>query len=295
MTTAMLGMVATDASGVSTPPPAPVAGPSPTLAGWLDHWLDDVARTRPHSHADYAQKMRKHVVPRIGSVPLAQLKAAQVTALRADLAATSLQPASQRTVLAVLKVALHAAEQQGLLGCNPLDALPRTGAKRRDVLSRRDCQRLVSTARRDENIGALVLLALTTGARQGKLLPLTWDDVDWDRGTLALRRAVRRDLRGRPTVQVQEHDEHLHVSPGVLSALRRHQASQHQRPPTGARPRRGGGLVFASRTGTLLDRSHLLDRYYALLAEAKCPRVHFRDLRHACDHFLVPDGLAATA
>ncbi len=267
------------------------------MSGWLDSWLEEVARTRPHSHADYAQKMRKHVEPRLGSIQLAQLTAGQITGLRAQRAATALQPASQRTVLAVLKAALHAAEERGLLECSPMTplALPRTTAKRHGVLSRRDCQRLVSTARRDENIGVLVLLALTTGARQGKLLPLTWDDVNWETGTLALRRAVRRDLRGRPTVQLQDHDEQLAVSPGVLSALRRHQATQRERRLTGARPRREGSLVFASRTGTLLDRSPLLDRYYALLAQADCPRVHFRDLRHACDHIFESPGLTAIA
>ncbi|GAC1337957.1 MAG: hypothetical protein NVSMB29_03080 [Candidatus Dormibacteria bacterium] len=266
------------------------------MAEWLEAWLEDVASSRPHSHADYAQKMRKHVLPHLGRVPLDQLMPEHIASLRTCLGNTALQPASQRTVLAVFKAALHEAEEQGLLACSPMAplALPRTTAKHRGVLSRRDCQRLVSTARRDDDIGVLVLLALTTGARQGKLLPLTWDDVDWESGTLALSKAVRRDLHGRPTVEPQVNDEQLRVSPGVLTALRRHQARQRERRAAGQRARRETGLVFASRTGTLLDRSHLLDRYYALLAQAKCPRVHFRDLRHACDHaFEAP--LRATA
>lgn len=271
--------------------------PSPSVAEWLEEWLEDVARTRPHSHADYAQKMRKHVVPRLGTVPLDGLGPEHIASLSARLAETQLQPASQRTVLAVFKAALREAELRGLLRSSPMAplALPRTLAKRHGVLSRRDCQRLVATARRDEDIGVLVLIALTTGARQGKLLPLTWDDVHWESGTLALSKAVRRDLHGRPTVEPQDGDEQLPVSPGVLTALRRHQARQRDRRVAGGRSRRETGLVFASRSGTLLDRSHLLDRYYALLTQARCPRVHFRDLRHACDHVFGADGLRATA
>jgi integrase len=60
-----------------------------------------------------------------------------------------------------------------------------------------EAARIINEAWRDPDWGALVWLAVTTGARRGELCGLRWSSVDLDRAVLTLRTSVATDERGR--------------------------------------------------------------------------------------------------
>jgi integrase len=60
-----------------------------------------------------------------------------------------------------------------------------------------EAARIINEAWRDPDWGALVWLAVTTGARRGELCALRWSSVDLDRSVLTLRTSVAKDERGR--------------------------------------------------------------------------------------------------
>lgn len=47
-------------------------------------------------------------------------------------------------------------------------------------------------AAQDDDYGPVVALALLSGMRLGEVAELQWQDVDWDRNTISVRRSVQR-------------------------------------------------------------------------------------------------------
>jgi integrase len=55
---------------------------------------------------------------------------------------------------------------------------------------------------------------------------------------------------------------------------------------------RDQGLVFASRTGSPLNPSHVVNRSFKpLLRQAALPNIRFHDLRHTCATLLLAKGI----
>lgn len=102
----------------------------------------------------------------------------------------------------------------------------------------------------------LVLMALTTGARKGELLGLTWSQVDLDQG-LAY---VGRTKNGQPRV--------LPLLPAVVEELQRFKAG-------------ASSCVFPSRRDPRKPLS-FEPLFHAALARARISGVTFHTLRHTC-------------
>ncbi len=89
--------------------------------------------------------------------------------------------------------------QLGILGRNPVDATtpPKKTQKEMQFYDEIQAQGLMIAAKAtDDRRLALYQLAITTGMRQGELLGLKWDDLDWERKTLQVQRQLRRVVGG---------------------------------------------------------------------------------------------------
>ncbi len=73
-------------------------------------------------------------------------------------------------------------------GCGAVDP-PQSKAKPGKTRTTAEARRSLIGAESD-GLSPLWTLALTTGARQGELLGLRWQDLDLDRGTLTVRQAI---------------------------------------------------------------------------------------------------------
>jgi integrase len=116
---------------------------------------------------------------------------------------------------------------------------------------------------------ALVLLAISTGARRGELLSLKWADVALDGG--APRAIVRVSKNGDPRV--------LPLIRKALGALRKVKAQ--------ASP--GSSFVFA-REGCDLPYRYFDAHWYRALAASGIRDFRFHDLRHTCASYLASQG-----
>lgn len=77
---------------------------------------------------------------------------------------------------------------------------PQEPRGRARFLSNDERQRLLTECRRSRNCSlyAIVVLALSTGARKMELLSLTWKDVDLKRGTITLHETKNGERRSLP-------------------------------------------------------------------------------------------------
>jgi integrase len=144
--------------------------------------------------------------------------------------------------------------------------------------------RALATGDRSD-LAALWRLALLCGLRRGELLGLKWENVDLERGALAVRRTLTRGpggawelgqpktASGRRAVALPE---------SCVTALRKHRAAQHTHRLAIGPAWEDHGFVFTNATGAPLHTNALIGRFERLIRDTDLPRIRFHDLRHTC-------------
>src|SRR5258707_9805796 len=149
---------------------------------------------------------------------------------------------------------------------------PNAELRTREYLTDADVERLTDSAK-DNRYGhrdaAMILLAYRHGFRAVELVDLRWDQIDFDRATLAVRRAKR----GSPSTHPIQGDE--------LRALRRLQREQEPKSP----------FVFTSERGAPFGTAGFARMVERAGAEARLGfKAHPHMLRHACGYALANKG-----
>lgn len=160
---------------------------------------------------------------------------------------------------------------------NPCRKVPRQKESAGVVrfLSQDERERLLVAcqASRWPRLYALVLMAMTTGARRGELLELRWADIDLERAEAQ----VRESKNGEPKV--------LPLVPAVVEALRGLVEEDRKDFRLGLPSLR----VFHSRVRP--DTSYNFEPHWRqALKKARVSRFRFHDLRHTCASYLAQSG-----
>ncbi|HUY96676.1 MAG TPA: site-specific integrase [Verrucomicrobiae bacterium] len=166
-----------------------------TVVARRESWRSRIRPTlRPRTWTRYWELGRGHLIPAVGRLRLGRLQPAQLEARYAERLAAGSSPTTVHHVHRVLQRAPGAAVRQGRVTRNvtSLPTPPRMARTDTQVLSSDDVHRGWAAPTEDAEGGALPLLAVTTGMRQGELLALGWRDADMGRGTLAVTGTLQR-------------------------------------------------------------------------------------------------------
>lgn len=275
-----------------------------TLGVFLDRWIEDKApELQPTTADSYRRVITNLIKPHIGAIPIAELRPCHVKDLnRAILEAGSTQKTGWRTHR-ILHTALNYARALEVIPSNPASGLtPRKPkAKQFTPLTAEQCDRFLKAAE-SERLYALYALAITTGMRQGELLGLQWDDVDFSNATLSLRRQARflngvvsivertkngkdrQIMLSRPALEALQ--EHRKKIKGEIDELRSRKVVREKRDDPDYWRKVADKIeacpqIFCSPQGDLVDAKNFLKRnFYPLLKRSGIPRIRFHDLRH---------------
>ena len=257
-----------------------------TFGAWLDRWYQRECKPhiRPKTQADYENRIYQHIIPELGSIPLARLTAADLQQfynrlkeggrlLRVDQYGPGLSDRMVKSCHVTCRVALDQAVAQGLILKNPALSCkaPVTRPKEIQVLTGEEIQRLLIQAKED-GCFELLLLELSTGLRRGEILALQWDDLDFRTGVLRVERQVQR-IRGKLVVsqpKTRASSRSILLPTPVLKILEQYRQSVTSRwmfpsPRKGDSPR---------------DPAAVRKKLSAVLKRARCPAARFHDLRH---------------
>ena len=119
---------------------------------------------------------------------------------------------------------------------------------------------------------ALFVTASATGLREGELLGLRWDDVDFDDETATVRGQLQR-VDGKLDVVPTKSETSRRVVDLAYAAeaLRAHRTRQLEQRLAAGSKWQERGFVFASRIGTPLIDRNLLREFKKLLTRAGLP------------------------
>jgi integrase len=259
-----------------------------TTGEFLAKWIEGArANVRPTTALRYQGLIRRHLIPRLGRIPLTRLAPHDLASCYAAMTDDGLAPRTAGHAHRVLGRALRDAEGSGLVGRNVarLVTAPRVPHQEMKALDADQAHRLLRAAAGDR-LEALYLLALSTGAREGELLALRWSDLDLDSGVVRIRRTLLRTPSGLSFAEPKTATSRRSIPIGrsTVEALRAHRQRQAEE--------RLGELVFANTMGGPINAGELLrSSFYPLLRTAGLPRVRFHDLRHTAATLMLTQGV----
>ncbi len=274
----------------------PVVTERQTVGQFLDRWLVDVVKPHksPKTAVSYAQVTRLYLAPTLGQHLLTKLEPRHVQAMMNGMVERGLAPRTVQYARAILRKALNQALKWGYVARNVATLVDPPKVKRHEItpLDASHAGRFLDAAR-DDRLRALFTVGVALGLRQGELLGLRWEDIDFATGTLTVRKQLQR-IDGKPQLvdlKTERSRRTLPLPAVTASILRAHRARQVQDRLLAGSRWQDWGLVFASTIGTPLDPRNLTDRYKALLAQAGLPNIRFHDMRHSCASLLIAQGV----
>ena len=151
------------------------------------------AHCKPSSAHSYEIAIRRHVLPRLGNLRVAEITRADVAAMHRQMHGT---PFAANRTLGILSAMFTAAELWGLRpqGSNPCRYVKRFRERRRErFLSDDEYRRLGAALREAENTGtvadsaiAAIRLLMLTGCRLSEIMTMRWDQIALEAGELRL-------------------------------------------------------------------------------------------------------------
>ena len=283
-----------------------------TLAEWLDIWAAEyLPDVKPRTLDSYKTTIKTHIKPALGAVKLQALKAPQVQKFYNDLQKSGvtvakhdsdgkivkkngtkvyetvpMSPKSIKNVHGVLHKALEQAAEIGYIRVNPADAckLPRVEKVEIKPLDSEDIARFVQviSGHPFENV---YLVTLFTGMREGEVLGLTWDCIDFENGTITIRRQLMRERgKGTYTLATPKNGKSrcIKAAATVMQILKQERTKQAE-----ARLRAGMlwdnplDLIFTNELGRNLSAQTVYLHFKKLAEKAGVPAARFHDLRHS--------------
>lgn len=280
-----------------------VAAGKLTVAAYLEQWLSEIkVSVRPKTLTWYECMVRNHIIPHIGGIALAKLQPSHIQTFYADLLdqegddGETLERVSVHGVHRALRAALNRAVRRRLLTYNPLSGVDpiRVEEAERVILTVDEAFKLLDVA---EEIGkySLYLAALTTGMRQGELLGLRWQDINFNQRTIQVRQQLAYAYSEdgpifAPPKTKRSTGRLILICEPLYEALQeyweREQADRLRPERT-----RDYDLVWHIADGGPIGSRNLHRQFKALLQRAGCPNVRFHDLRHTSASLLLALGV----
>ena len=215
-------------------------------------------------------------IKRLGDLKLQQLTRAAIVEVRDELAKGRAAGTVNR-YLDLLSHACAVAEREWeWMESNPLRKVSRLEEPRGRVryLSNAEKDRLLDAAKSSSHphLYAIVLIALTTGARKGEILRLRWRDVDLDSNRAVLHDTKNKERRS------------LALVPQVVDELRTLKKVRQI----------DDDLIFTNVNVGESNSSYFEKAWQKARDDAELKDFRFHDLRHSCASYLAMNG-ATTA
>ena len=269
---------------------------------WLDIWKAEYTGDVKESTAYiYKKNVDMYVVPYIGSVKLQALTAPMIQALYNRLLkpqnedCKALSAKSVRNVHGVLHKALQQAVLVGYLRVNPADACKPPKAVKKEIAPLDEGQ--VSEflkAIQGHPHEYLYKITLFTGMREGEVLGLTWDCLDFKHGTILIKQQLRREQQkgGKYYFSPPKNNKSrvLSLAPSVIQLFRLQKLKQNGMRLEAGNLWEENNLIFSNQTGGFLSYRTVYDCFKRIMDKIGSPATRFHDLRHTYAVMAIKSG-----
>ena len=264
---------------------------------WMDYWYREFCapRLRESTQETYSNRIYKQIIPKIGMIPLDELKNNDFQAfyshlmtegrlVNANVFGTGVSNSHIRHIHSHCSAALKKAIEEGLIYKNPATGcrLPPKVHGKITILTHDEIYRLLIQAMHD-GMFEMLFLDLTTGLRRGELVALKWSDLNVSRSELKIRRQYTR-INGELVIS----------KPKTPSAIRTIKLTKiTMKVLKGYKQGACGEWMFPSS----IDPTRPIDpeacgrRLNRILENAGCRHIRFHDIRHTFATMALENGI----
>lgn len=263
-----------------------------TVKDWLEIWKAEYTGDVKESTAYiYKKNLDMYVIPFLGAVKLEALTTDMIQQLYGKLlkpekaGVKALSAKSVRNVHGVFRKALQQAVLNGYIQKNPADSCKRPKAVKKETapLDKAHAAAFLKAIQGHPH-EYLYQITLFTGLREGEVLGLTWDCLDFESGTLLVKQQLRRQQQKGGTYYMDSTKNGkcrvLTLAPSVVRLFRLQKIKQN-----GMRVKAGelwqeNNLIFSNAVGNYLSYRTVYDCFKRVMVKIGSPSTRFHDLRH---------------
>ena len=276
-----------------------------TVGQFLEQWLSEIEPSiRPNSyyeevsrktHERYTQMVMNNIKPVLGDIRLQKLETSHIQVAWKQLLENGntqidggLKPKTVRNIHGVLTKALGYAKLNKYVSGLATEGvkLPKVERRKISILDRQQSLELIR-ALDGHWIQPVVIIALTTGMRQGEIVALKWSDVDFEKKTLRIERSMsltKAEGLKLKSPKTEAGKRTISLSQLSVDALRRVSAKQSEKRLRLRLVKSNDSMVFDRLLhGTddgFLSPQFIGNTYRRLMSRMDLPNVGFHGLRH---------------
>ena len=263
-----------------------------TVGQWLDIWTADyLGGVKPRTSDSYKSTVKTHIAPALGAVKLEALNTHTIQSFYNGLGVEQdgkpgLSPKTVKNIHGVLHKALQQAVAVSYIRFNPAESctLPRVEKKEIHPLDELESRAFLQAVR-GHRFEALFTVTLLTGMREGEVLGLKWDCVDFDKGTLLINKQLQQPRDGGREYHLAstKNDKPRTITPApwVIDLLRHHRARQAEQRLKAGALWEASGFVFTDALGHHLTHPAVYHSFKRVASSIGRPDARFHDLRHS--------------
>jgi len=264
-----------------------------TVGEWMDIWSKQyLGGVKESTVAAYNATIRTHIKPGIGAIRLDALDTHLVQSFYNGLREPTkdrdaVSPKTVKNVHGILHKALQQAVANGYIRFNPTNSciLPRVEKKELQPLDEAETK-LFLDAVKGNRFELLFTFTLFSGLREGEALGLTWDRVDFMRGTILISKQLQKEKKagGEFRLVSLKNDKPRRITPApwVMQLLRDRKLQQYEhREKAGAAWSNPMNLVFTNELGGNLIPQTVVRHFKEIVTSIGRPDARFHDLRHS--------------
>ena len=260
------------------------------LNEWLESWLEIYVKptVKDFTYDSYSNICRRHIIPHIGRVKLRDLTTMQIQKFYNDL--LQVEKLSVKTVKNVHGVLHRSLEQAYLVGeikQNPTNRciLPKASKPKIEPLEDEDISRFLD-AIKGHKYESVYYLTLFAGLRQGEVLGLTWDCIDFENSTILINKQLKRNSHHKGSIYHLDStkngkERYITVATSVMLMLSRQKKWQERcAEAAGEAWSNEWNLVFTNEIGEHLKHPTVYNNYKRIVKDLGLENKRFHDLRH---------------
>lgn len=255
------------------------------LGEWFPIWLKTFKKKKlkARTYDTYESLINTHIIPSLGKIALKNLTTFHIQHFYNELGDYGLSSATIRKIHQIINPALDKAQEQKMIHFNPAKSVELPPLEQKPVRAfSRDEQAAFFEAAKSYSYNEAYIFAVDTGVRDGELFPLTWKDIDFEKGYVKINKTLifvkdRENKSGNAyTLKVQD-------STKTKSGVRKiplTKRSLHLLKELKLKNGTKSELVFPSKNGTFINSRNFLRCFKTICEKTGLKDFNCHTLRH---------------